>query len=578
MKKKIIALGIICGSLLISISFLVAANVLAQIEENSGSDETITYPVKELENCKDKNECKTYCDKPGNLEVCLNFAEKNNLMSGQELEKAKKFLKAGAKGPGGCTNKESCETFCDNIENISECVTFAEKNGLMNEEELKEAKKVQAAIAKGVKPPACKNKRDCDVYCEDQNHMEECVTFAEAAGLMSEEEQADAQKMLQAIKKGAKPPACRGKKECDKYCSEDEHLDECVVFAETAGFMSKDEAEMAKKTRGKGPGGCKGKEECDAFCSNPNNEQTCFDFGKENGFIPPEDLKKMEEGSKMFHDSLENAPPEVAQCLSETLGNETLEKLKNGTMRPNRQSGDKMGECFRKMEEKMRQEENSRRPDGENSDRDNRDNMRQDWSPNPEDQRRRGGENGENRQQFQSGEQRFPYQEFRCEGENCQRPPQGEFPMEGKQPKKRDLNRLMGEFPPMSPGQRSDTNFQMRPGNYQPPSVSSPNGSTQQAPTNAPMPSNYPMLTEPRQPMDFQPPPTNFNEPGLGSFEPSPISPPPPQPSPTLLPPPPPESGGESAPAPQPTSFVSPESMLGSVIMFLNSLNSSNNR
>ncbi|MFH1392970.1 MAG: hypothetical protein ABIG73_01115 [Patescibacteria group bacterium] len=309
--------------------------------------QNVQYPVKELGDCKDKSACKTYCDKSENAEACVNFAEENNLMSKEEIKVAKKFMAAGNKGPGGCNGKDNCENFCNDIANIDECVAFAEKNNLMSAGELDEAKKVQAAIRRGVKPPSCGNKKQCDIYCEESEHMEECIAFgieagfiqgkeledvqkmlaavkrgikpppckgkeacdiycsspdnmevcmnfAIEAGFMNESEKADSQKMLGALKKGVKPPNCRGKDECDAYCSQDQHFDECTKFAEAAGFMTSEEAVMARKTGGKGPGGCKGKDECEAFCNNPNNQETCFNFGKENGMIPEADLKKIE--------------------------------------------------------------------------------------------------------------------------------------------------------------------------------------------------------------------------------------------------------------------------------------------
>ena len=71
---------------------------------------------------------------------------------------------------------------------------------------------MKAAIEKGIKPPACRNKKQCDSYCASPEHMEECLTFAEAAGFIPPEELDEAKKVLEAIKKGVKPPACRGKK------------------------------------------------------------------------------------------------------------------------------------------------------------------------------------------------------------------------------------------------------------------------------------------------------------------------------------------------------------------------------
>ena len=147
----IISLGILSGSLIFS---ALVANMAASADESD-----IKYPIAELGSCKDKERCKTYCDKPENTLSCIAFAEKNNLMTEDEIEHAKKFIEAGAKGPGGCKGKNECETYCDDISHIDECVAFAEKSGILSGEELEEAKQVQSAIKRGVKPPACKNKK-----------------------------------------------------------------------------------------------------------------------------------------------------------------------------------------------------------------------------------------------------------------------------------------------------------------------------------------------------------------------------------------------------------------------------------
>ena len=121
-----------------------------------------------------------------------------------------------------------------------------------------------------------------------------------------------------------------------------------MKFAEAAGFMSAEEAAMARKTGGKGPSGCKGRNECEAFCNNPDNQETCFNFGKEHGLIPEADLRQMEEGRQKFQESLNQAPPEVKECLGAAMGAEQMEKFQSGAVMPGREIGDKMRECFEK--------------------------------------------------------------------------------------------------------------------------------------------------------------------------------------------------------------------------------------
>ena len=511
--------GIAFGVLVFSL--VVVGNARAQSDEQA-----VQFPVAELGNCGSQEECKTYCDEPDNIEACIAFAEENDLMPPEEIEMAKKFIAAGAKGPGGCTGKDSCETYCNDLEHIDVCLAFAEENDLMPPEELQEAKKVQAAIKSGVKPPPCGSKKACDAYCESPDHMSECITFAKAAGLMSEEDMANADKMLQAIQSGVKPPACRGKEECDEYCSQDEHFDECMEFGKAAGFMNDEEYEMAKKTRGKGPGGCRGKEECDAFCNNsPENEEVCFNFGKEHGLIPEEQLREMEEGNQKFRESFSNMPPEVASCLSEKWGAETFEKLKNGEARPSRNIGDAMSACFGQFEGERMQREGQQRQ------------MMENGGPGgefggpppegmPEEYRQRYEE--EYRRQFEAQmQERGAYQ---CEGENC-RPPEGMMspPPEGT------MVPPEGMYGPPPEGiyqQPPEGTYQMPPEGYMPPS-----GPVEMAAPVTPIEQTAPAPT--------------------AEVAPAPVSEP--APAPTSAP----------APAPEPTSG---ELLAGAAILFLKAL------
>jgi len=341
--------GIILSAGIVTAVFLIT-NVFAQTASApAGNTANVQFPVPELGNCRSETDCRSFCDKPENSQACLSFAEKNNLMSAEEIAAAKKFLAVG-KGPGGCTTKDSCENYCNSTDHINECVAFAEKTGILPPQDLAEAKKVQAALARGLTPPGnCKSKQDCDNYCSDPGHMEECVTFAEKAGFMPENEIAEAHKVLAAIKKGAKPPPCRGKAECDAYCAEPVNFEQCISFAEAAGFMTPDEAVMARKTGGKGPGDCKSKEQCEVFCEDPANQEICFNFAKEHGLISQADLQKMEEGRGQMMRGFTQAPPEVMECLTGALGSETIEKLKTGTAMPSRDIGDKMRECFERI-------------------------------------------------------------------------------------------------------------------------------------------------------------------------------------------------------------------------------------
>ena len=258
------------------------------------SKEDITFPVAELGNCKSEEACEAFCDLPENMGPCLNFAEIHNLIPKEEIEIGKKILALGeTSGPGGCRGVVECGTYCDDMSHIKECVAFAEKNNLMSADELAEAKKVASALEKGVQPPPCNSKSECDDVCILPENMKTCITFAKEAGLMPPEELAEAEMVLAALEKGITPPPCGSKDKCDEYCSLPENFETCVSFAEAAGFMSPEEAEMVRRTGGKGPGDCRGKEACEAFCEDPANMGPCVDFAVENGFMSAEEAEQV---------------------------------------------------------------------------------------------------------------------------------------------------------------------------------------------------------------------------------------------------------------------------------------------
>lgn len=308
----------------------------------------IQYPVKELGNCASKDACKTYCERPENIEKCVKFAEENNILSSKEIEKGKKFatvLKTGG-GPGGCKTEKSCFEYCNSVDQIDECVKFAEDNGFMEKSELDEAKKIQSIIKSGKSLPGnCKNRTACEAYCKNPEHFDECIAFAKENGFMSDEEIKEAEKFLPLIKSGQTPGGCKSKEECEAFCEAEANFEECFNFAEKAGLISEKEREIMKKTGGKGPGGCRGRA-CQTFCDNPTNQKACFEFGKEHGLISDADLKRMEEGKKMLKEQLETGPPEIQECLKSVVD---VNALESDAFMGGPELGEKMRACFEKM-------------------------------------------------------------------------------------------------------------------------------------------------------------------------------------------------------------------------------------
>lgn len=294
------------------VDVFVSAQEMVPESLESESLAKITFPIPELGNCQNRADCENYCEQPENAEACLNFAEAYDLIPQEEIAQAQEMLAQEViEGPGGCRNEVECEVYCNNINHLEECLIFAEAHNLLPPEELEEIRKVVQAIRQGITPPDCKNKSECDVYCSQPENMKECITFATAAGLIPPDELEKAKKVLAAIEKGATPPPCQGKEECDIYCSQTEHIKECIDFAEAAGFISSEEAAIVRKTGGKGPGGCQGKEECEVYCDDPTNTKECLEFAIQYNLIPVEEAEK---AKKMLELGLTGGP---GGCRSE---------------------------------------------------------------------------------------------------------------------------------------------------------------------------------------------------------------------------------------------------------------------
>ncbi len=274
----------------VSVGLIVAFSVWAKLED-------ITYPVVELGNCESQEACFAYCDEPTNYNVCIAFAETNKLLEEGEIEKYYAIQETLAQGgPGGCASDAECKMYCDDINHMRECITFADEHGLMGEKELGDAQKVLNALDAGYSMPGgCTGKDDCDIYCSQPEYMEECFNFAEAAGFMSEEEISKVRTVMTLMQNGESPGGCLNQNECDAYCGDQTHFEECLDFAEAAGFMSEEEAENIRATGGAGPGDCRSDEECKAYCEDETHREECNTFAIQTGLMSEEEAEMIEQ-------------------------------------------------------------------------------------------------------------------------------------------------------------------------------------------------------------------------------------------------------------------------------------------
>lgn len=243
MKKLSILLFIV--ACLFSLSAAVAS---AQSENVAPPTPSESFEERSFEGpggCTTKEECRSYCDEDGHKEECLTFAVQNGLMSQEEADRARKFL--NQTGPGGCRGEE-CKEYCSDPSHKEECIDFAVKNGLIQPEEAERFRKFKEIEEKGG-PGGCKGEA-CRTYCEDESHRDECFAFAKEKGLIGEEEVKQFEtglKIREKIKESGGPGGCKSENECHSYCSDVSRVEECVKFG--AQHTGKSEAEIEKMLR-----------------------------------------------------------------------------------------------------------------------------------------------------------------------------------------------------------------------------------------------------------------------------------------------------------------------------------------
>lgn len=359
LKKHIqggIAAAIVVASMLVGGAMVFAAENGNEVSNVATAG--ITFPIAELGSCTDKATCHAYCELGEHMDACVAFAKAHGLMTKGEAEKSEKFatkLKSGG-GPGGCTSPGACRAYCEDIAHLDECVSFAGGQGFKGPE-YEQGRKISGYLKKGGKMPGgCTSRESCQTYCSDFSHAEECAAFAEKAGVMEkgghgeDEPTADQLKRLgQLAAKGETPGGCTTKEACMTYCQVSDHREECVTFGERMGFIKKDEAARIRQFAGKGPGGCDSEESCHAFCNEPANQETCFTFAEQHGLIPKEEIAEMKEGWVRMRQGLENAPQEVQDCLTSALGGNVIADIQSGKLVPGPAIGERVRGCFEKF-------------------------------------------------------------------------------------------------------------------------------------------------------------------------------------------------------------------------------------
>lgn len=252
---------------------------------------------------------------------------------------------------GNCTDMQNCKAYCDVSDNVNACVTYGKSHGLLPATTISPTTSpLEQMLKNGGGPGGCSSVGECKSYCSDTTHSTECFIFAKAHSLLSKGQLAQASKantLMQLIASGQGPGGCTSADMCKAYCQDSTHRAECIAFATKAGLITEVQAQqLTASSTMQGPGGCTSHESCAAFCNDPVNRDACIQFARGHGFINSDDEEHIKEGLSVSQ-GLAHAPPQVTQCLENTLGSGVLAQLEQENITPSVDILDSIRSCFR---------------------------------------------------------------------------------------------------------------------------------------------------------------------------------------------------------------------------------------
>jgi hypothetical protein len=225
---------------------------------------------------------------------------------------------------------------------------------MMNKEEINQAKKMIPLVEQGKTPGKCTDKRSCEAYCEDDAHLTECVTFAESSGIITKEEAAMVRKTG-----GKGPGGCSSQQACDIYCNDSIHQDECLAFAQKHNLIPEKELKDMKEGMAQLRANADQLPETALACLQEKLGADVVTKIKAGTLTPGkqmgQQIKSCIENSlgdikEKTKKALEQATPEVTACLKEKLSSDDFIKVQQGEL-TSPQAGSIMKSCFAKLQE-----------------------------------------------------------------------------------------------------------------------------------------------------------------------------------------------------------------------------------
>lgn len=141
---------------------------------------TIHYPIFELGNCRDKQECFYFCEVPDNQDLCSTYAQsvsQSSVLGDTASSSPYTFPIAQL---GSCASKEECIAYCNKIENRSSCISFSKSRQLVSPESNDSSRgaNINSRLMEEAKSTlGCDYATTCHDYCNLPENKTKCEQF-----------------------------------------------------------------------------------------------------------------------------------------------------------------------------------------------------------------------------------------------------------------------------------------------------------------------------------------------------------------------------------------------------------------
>lgn len=251
------------------------------------------YPVKDLDSCRNANECYLYCQIPTNTPACWSYGKfvlSPQILGVSTVLSATSSSAVNIAYPvaelGNCTGTIECANFCKVPANYPACATFAKSKGIQKDNATPAISSKVLSTAKT--ELGCDSLITCIALCDQPENQAKCQTFIQKnTPLNSSPTPTGAQTDI--INKAKSELGCDSQSSCLALCGQPQNFHLCRKFAQSYGLTKVDpkvETETRKsdqfRTRllneARTVLGCNSQEACTTLCREPNNQTRCHDL------------------------------------------------------------------------------------------------------------------------------------------------------------------------------------------------------------------------------------------------------------------------------------------------------------